>query len=192
MVNTRAVVASVVALALAGSLLGCAPTRSVEAYCAVLAEHKAASLEATSQLDGGSDLIGGLVTLVAALGDVSRMCQEAAEVAPEEIRADVEAVAETWNAQFEAAEDAASKSARRALLRAAQQPEERRRDTAGRGLHEPELPRERRHVRGGAGGICVVGRVIRRHDVLCAARILGGSGGAHPRRILGAVRPVPA
>ncbi|GAA4473756.1 hypothetical protein GCM10023190_06460 [Enteractinococcus fodinae] len=54
------------------------------------------------------DPISGIVTLIAAMGDLNRMWEEAAEVAPEDIQTDVEAVRDAWAQQLETAEKMAS------------------------------------------------------------------------------------
>ncbi|MDQ1084689.1 MULTISPECIES: hypothetical protein [Microbacterium] len=76
---------------------GCAPTRSVEAFCSTMDKHKTAYLEQMNSADGGS--LGGLFSAVGAVGDLKIMWDELATVAPSEIQADVESVAETWKKQ---------------------------------------------------------------------------------------------
>ncbi|OZD47390.1 hypothetical protein CH252_21170 [Rhodococcus sp. 06-1477-1B] len=76
---------------------GCAPTRSVEAFCSTMDKHKAAYLEQMDGADSGS--LNGLFTAVGAMGDLKLMWDELATVAPPEIQADVESVSETWKKQ---------------------------------------------------------------------------------------------
>ena len=76
---------------------GCAPTRSVEAFCSTMDKHKTTYLEQMNSADSGS--LGGLFTAVGAMGDLKIMWDELAAVAPPEIQADVESVAETWKKQ---------------------------------------------------------------------------------------------
>lgn len=80
-----------------GLATGCAPARSVEAFCSTMDKHKTAYLEQMNSADGGS--LNGLFTAVGAMGDLKIMWDELATVAPSEIQADVESVAETWKKQ---------------------------------------------------------------------------------------------
>lgn len=82
----------------------CSAPRSVEAYCDVVAEHKERYVTAMSNVNSTDDPLSGLAGTVSALGDLSRMWEEAADVAPDDIRSDVEAVRDGWAQQFEAAE----------------------------------------------------------------------------------------
>ena len=91
------------ALVLAGAgLVSCGSTRSVEAYCAAMEKHKARYLQAMDQANtqvSGGDLGGSLSGLaggVAAIGDLSQMWDELADVAPEEISADVAKVRDSY------------------------------------------------------------------------------------------------
>lgn len=86
------------------SATGCAPTRSVAAFCSTMDKHKQAYLEQMDSADSGS--LDGLFTAIGAMGDLKLMWDELATVAPPEIQADVESVAETWKTQ----EDNASNS----------------------------------------------------------------------------------
>lgn len=56
---------------------------------------------ATGQLQ--DDFVGGLIDGAAAIGDLSNMWTELSKVAPSEIKADTEAVAEYWQDQYESA-----------------------------------------------------------------------------------------
>ncbi|MCJ1707122.1 hypothetical protein [Microbacterium sp. VKM Ac-2923] len=91
-VGTAAVLAAVTVAA-----AGCAPTRSVEAFCSTMDKHKTAYLEQMNTADSGG--LGGLFTAVGAVGDLKIMWDELATVAPSEIQPDVESVAETWKKQ---------------------------------------------------------------------------------------------
>lgn len=92
---------------LTGLLTACGPTRSIESYCDVMLDHKDRFVSATQEAST-VDPISGIVTLIAAMGDLNRMWEEAAEVAPEDIQTDVEAVRDAWAQQLETAEKMAS------------------------------------------------------------------------------------
>lgn len=94
-------------LSLTLGLVACAPTRSVEAYCAVMTEHKERYLTATDTALA-ADPLSGAVQLVSAVADLQAMFRQAAEVAPAEIADDVEQVAQYWAAQEEIATQALS------------------------------------------------------------------------------------
>ena len=93
----RRVGAAAVLTAVTVVTAGCAPTRSVEAFCSTMDKHKTAYLEQMNTADSGS--LGGLFTAVGAVGDLKIMWDELATVAPPEIQADVDSVAETWKRQ---------------------------------------------------------------------------------------------
>lgn len=95
------------ALSLIAGVTACAAPRSLEAYCGVIEEHKDRYLGAMSEVNAAADPLSGLAGMVSALGDLSRMWEEAADAAPEEIRTDVEAVRDAWAEQFDAAEQMA-------------------------------------------------------------------------------------
>ncbi len=73
--------------------------RSVEAYCTTMAKHRDQYLTA---MDTNADL-AGLLGAAGAIGDLKIMWDAMAEVAPEDIRKDTEAVRDSWRE----AEDAA-------------------------------------------------------------------------------------
>ncbi len=76
-------------------LSGCAENRSVEAYCNTLERHKQSylqAMEAAAEPSNAADVLGG----IAAIGDLTSMWREMADVAPEEIRSDTEAVRDAW------------------------------------------------------------------------------------------------
>lgn len=92
----------------------CGSGRSVEAYCSVLEEHKTQYLErfdeaneqlADETLEG---FVSGLAGGMGAIGDLQQMWEELAEVAPEEIRADVETVRDNYADQLDLAEESAT------------------------------------------------------------------------------------
>ena len=89
--------------ALVLTLAGCAPARSVEAFCGTIAEHRDRYLASMSSAGNGDDPLASLLAVLAAVGDLKAMWVELAEVAPEEISADAEAVRDLWIAQEEAA-----------------------------------------------------------------------------------------
>ncbi len=100
--------ATAAVLTMIAMLTACTQTRSVDSYCAVIAEHKERYLNAMDQVNASADPVAGIAGVIAALGDLQRMWDEAAQVAPDEIRADVEAVATHWASQFETAEKMAT------------------------------------------------------------------------------------
>ncbi|WP_409048286.1 hypothetical protein AB2L57_05840 [Microbacterium sp. HA-8] len=82
----------------AGCLTACSgSTRSVEAFCSTMEEHKQAYLGQMEAAQGAG--IDGLLTAISAVGDLKLMWKELAEVAPSDIQTDVEAVSEAWQKQ---------------------------------------------------------------------------------------------
>jgi hypothetical protein len=65
--------------------------------------------DATKQVQKGdtTGVVGGLAATISALGDIQRMWEELAEVAPEDIRADVESVRDTSAKQLDKAQEVA-------------------------------------------------------------------------------------
>jgi hypothetical protein len=96
-VTPRGLVAALCAGALA-LVAGCSSGRSPEAYCSVYEKHKQRFIdamgEAQSSMDSSDDLgvVVGLAQTAGALGDLQRMWEELADVAPEDIQQDVEVV----------------------------------------------------------------------------------------------------
>ncbi len=83
------------------AVVGCAPLRSVEAYCDTMAKHRASYL---GQMDLGGEVgLEDVLGAASAIGDLKVMWTELAEVAPEAIRVDSESVRDAWIAQEEAA-----------------------------------------------------------------------------------------
>jgi hypothetical protein len=84
------------------------PARSARAFCAVHDKHKkrylAAFDSANASIDGG-DMLTGVLQAGVALGDLTTMWKELAEVAPERIRVDTEVVAAGWEKQADLADD---------------------------------------------------------------------------------------
>lgn len=76
------------------SVVGCGggSGRSIEAYCTTMAEHRDSYLASM----GNTEDLTGLLNAVGAIGDLKNMWKELAEVAPEEIRQDTEAVRDAW------------------------------------------------------------------------------------------------
>lgn len=105
--RSQLIIGAAMSMLLTGGLTACGPTRSVESYCDVMAEHKDRFVTATQEA-ATTDPISSLATLITTMGDLNRMWEEAAEVAPEEIQTDVEAVREAWAQQLETAEKMAS------------------------------------------------------------------------------------
>lgn len=107
-------VALLVALALPAC--GSGPERSVEAYCTTLEQEQErilADFEGQMAAAEGTEdeFLGALMAFGAGLGAIGELeiyGDKLAEVAPEEIRVDVEAVASSIEEQNEAAKDAAS------------------------------------------------------------------------------------
>lgn len=83
------------------ALAGCGNSteRSVEAYCNTMVKHRDRYLTA---MDNTGDL-SGLIGAAGAIGDLKTMWDEMAAVAPSEIRADTEAVRDSWKKAEEAA-----------------------------------------------------------------------------------------
>ncbi|WP_208545134.1 hypothetical protein [Rathayibacter sp. VKM Ac-2760] len=88
------------AILLIGGLTACAPQRSAEAFCSTMQKHKDRYLEATSAAQEQGAILGLLGT-ASAVGDLSNMWKELAEVAPDEIRTDAETVRDAWAEQQE-------------------------------------------------------------------------------------------
>lgn len=112
----RGVAALVALLVLSTGAAGCGgETRSVESYCKVLAEEKAAYLEKYAGLaeavesseDPLAGVLIGLTGTLSAVGDIKIIFDKLAAVAPEEIAPDVEAVRDSFKAQIDALKGAA-------------------------------------------------------------------------------------
>lgn len=100
-VRRRAAIAAVcVFLILAGSLTGC--SRSVQAFCKVVADHKERYLDAMSSASQATGL-EALFQAATAVADLKSMWHDMAAAAPNEIRGDAEAVRDTWDEVSEAA-----------------------------------------------------------------------------------------
>lgn len=94
----RAIAAVALVSAAAACLTACSgSTRSVEAFCSTMEEHKQAYLGQMEAAQGAG--IDGLLTAISAVGDLKLMWKELAEVAPSDIQTDVEAVSEAWQKQ---------------------------------------------------------------------------------------------
>lgn len=87
------------ALVFALTACGSASSRSVEAYCNTMVKHRDRYLTA---MDNTGDL-SGLIGAAGAIGDLKIMWDEMAEVAPEDIRSDTEAVRDSWRKAEESA-----------------------------------------------------------------------------------------
>lgn len=82
----------------AAALAACSgSSRSVEAFCSTMYEHKDRYLEQMGVAQAGG--VGGLITAISAVGDLKIMWKELADVAPDDIQADVESVSEAWQQQ---------------------------------------------------------------------------------------------
>lgn len=96
------------ALTAALVLTACGDGRSPAAFCDTMAEHRerytAAMHSAQGQVGQGdaAGLLGGTVQAFTALADLQVMWNELAEVAPEEIRVDVERIRDTSQKQLDA------------------------------------------------------------------------------------------
>lgn len=92
------------------TLSGCGTDRSAKAFCDTMQKHKDRYLQAmgdaTKQVQKGdtAGVVGGLAETVSALGDIQRMWEDLANVAPDEIRPDVESVRDTSAKQLDNAE----------------------------------------------------------------------------------------
>ena len=95
---SKAFALTLVATATLTSLTGCTSSRSVEGYCSTMEEHKTSYL---AQMQGAADSgdLSGIFQAVGAVGDLKIMWTELADVAPEEIRSDTEAVRDAWSEQ---------------------------------------------------------------------------------------------
>lgn len=111
--RNRAAITTLVGVALLAGLTGCGgQERSPEAFCEVMDKHRERYEESAGQAmdlverGDGLGLLGGAAQMVSALGDLQLMWDELAEVAPEEIRADIEVVRDNNKAQLENAKKA--------------------------------------------------------------------------------------
>lgn len=87
-------------LLMLGCLTGCSgETRSVEAYCTTMVKHRDQYLAAM----GNTNELMGILGAASAIGDLKLMWDEMAKVAPSDIRADTEAVRDSWRKAEEAA-----------------------------------------------------------------------------------------
>jgi hypothetical protein len=102
-----------VAVLAATLLVGCS-SRSVEAFCDTLEEHKQRYLgamdSAATQMESGEtlDVLGGLFKGAVAIAAIQPMWEDLAKVAPDEIQTDVEAIRDLTSEQNKRAESAAS------------------------------------------------------------------------------------
>lgn len=95
--KVRIVTALVIVTMLVGGCSTGSPTaRSSKNYCAVVAKHKDRYLSAMSAASS-TNAITGLLSAIGAIGDLQNMWTELAQVAPEEIRVDTEAVKTAWD-----------------------------------------------------------------------------------------------
>lgn len=90
-------------------LAGCGSERSPEAFCGTMDKHKerylAAMDSATESLESGTagGALAGLGGGLAAISDLQAMWEELADVAPEDIRVDVELIRDENQKQLDAA-----------------------------------------------------------------------------------------
>lgn len=102
------------AASLTVALCGCSQPRTPEGFCNTLEKHKIRYLTAMSNANGQlskrdtAGLLGGLAQTVSALGDLQTMWDELADVAPDEIRADVVTIRDTNRDQMEQAKKSLS------------------------------------------------------------------------------------
>lgn len=107
----RAASALALSLVVASGVAACGTTRSPEAFCSVMDKHKDRYLEAMAKAQGSVEqesaggLLTGMAQAVTALGDLQRMWEELAEVAPTEIQGDVETVRDANAKQLESAKE---------------------------------------------------------------------------------------
>lgn len=93
----KAIIVTMAVVSCVSTLTGCSTGRSVEAFCNTMEKHKRAYLEQMGKAQGAG--LDGLLKTAGAIGDIKIMWKELAKVAPEDIRADVESVSETWQKQ---------------------------------------------------------------------------------------------
>lgn len=90
-------------------LTACGGDRTPEAFCSTMETHKDRYLQATDaalgevQRGDGAGLLAGSAQMVTALGDLQVMWKDLAEVAPDDIRSDVEVIRDATEEQLEAA-----------------------------------------------------------------------------------------
>lgn len=95
------------------ALSGCSAARTPKTFCATMDEHRVryeqAMGEAQSILGSGdlAGLVGGVTRAASALGDIQLMWDDLVEVAPDDIRADVEIVRDTNREQLTALQEKA-------------------------------------------------------------------------------------
>lgn len=77
--------------------------RSVAKYCAVMEKHKDRYEQSMNAALNDENLLTGSVTALSALGDLSQMWKEAAAVAPDDIKTDVEALDEWYSKSYDSA-----------------------------------------------------------------------------------------
>ncbi len=104
-IRQLAITAWVVAIA---TITGCGQSRSVESFCETYQNEKTAYLErygggVTSTGDDLTDVFNGILTLGSAMGDVIIIFEKLADVAPDEIAPDVEAIHESLERQRDSA-----------------------------------------------------------------------------------------
>lgn len=105
MLIIRRVSAVVAGIALVSCISGCAPTRSVEAYCAVKEKHKERFETPANRANSNPDLLFGSLQMASVIGDLALMFEEAAEVAPQDIASDVEKTAKYFAQQEDMARE---------------------------------------------------------------------------------------
>lgn len=111
--NSTIIAFSITLALVPGALSGCGTQRSVKAYCDTMQTHKdrylQAMSDATEQVRKGdtAGVVGGLAESISALGDIQKMWDELAQVAPDEIRPDVESVRDASAKQLDTAKQAA-------------------------------------------------------------------------------------
>lgn len=81
------------------ALPGCGNERSVEAFCGVHDEYKARYLAAFEAFDpeaSGPEVIANLLGIGSVIGDLANMWEKLAQVAPDDISAEVDSVSTGW------------------------------------------------------------------------------------------------
>lgn len=97
------------ALLLVLPLAACGDGRSPEAFCSTMETHKERYLAATDVALGNVErgdelgLLAGGAQMITAIGDLQVMWKDLAEVAPDDIRTDVEVIRDTTQEQLDAA-----------------------------------------------------------------------------------------
>lgn len=89
-------------------LVGCGGQRSTEAFCDELDRGMQALYDSADTAAEGENPMLGLLVLAGSLGDLQRLLERLADVAPEEIRRDMEVTRDVMGRQMDRAGEVAS------------------------------------------------------------------------------------